>query len=190
VAAGLTVFAGPASAQAITTPDQLSEAQMDELYCFYDRLSDDANARVVVLHAMTGSNEYAEESAKAEAAAEAACVAKYKWTPEQVRIAGSLGVWGLVADGTENALLKGGVREEAIDMIFEIAETITEADIDKLEKDHGENAEEVIINRIKTKLVEGGLPKDEGTLSLALVLLESSSNETNAAYEWVEQKLY
>ena len=189
-AAGLTVFAAPVSAQAIATPDKLSDAQMDELYCVYDRLSDDNNARVVVAHTVTGSDEYAQEAAKIEAAAKAACVATYKWSSEQAGVAASLGVWGLVADTMEDELLNRSLREETIDRIFEIAGAIAQADVDKLVKEHGDSAEEVIIARLKTKLVEGGLPKDDETLSLALVLLESSSNETNAAYEWVEKKLY
>lgn len=179
----------PAFAQ-IVNSDELSNAQTEELYCIHSVLVEDANASAVALYAVTGESKHKEASGKAEAAARTACAEKYKWSSEQTDVAASVGVWALVVDAAEADLSRAGFSGEAIGKIFDIANTLTDEDIEKAAREHGDKSGEAIVQRLKAMLVEGGLPDDEMLLAVALVLLDASSNETYAADEWVAKKFY
>lgn len=188
-AAGLAALSAPALAQMVN-PDELNDAQIDELYCVRDALADDPDLRAVLLHTVTGQSSHAEASGKAQAAAKAKCAAKYKWSPGQAGVAASLAVWALVAEAAEDNLAKAGYDEYEIEEIFEISNALTEEDVEKAQREHGDKAVDAIVKRIKTILVENGFPNDDDQLSAAVLLLEASSNETDAAYEWVEKRFY
>jgi len=190
---GLALLGAPAMAQTpkaavVKTPDDLSDAQMDALYCVYDEMAKtpDAVARSIIV----GDEESVASARVIHTVARDTCVTKYKWSAEQAGVAGKVATSAILADMTENELRAKGVGDKTFEAVMKIADKLPAADFDALLAMGQKKADEAMLERVRKQLTDAGIPKDKDTVEVALAFLQGSMSEYEAVLTWVDKKYY
>jgi hypothetical protein len=181
----------PPPAQTVKSPADLSEAQMDELYCVYDAMSANPKDADVVAESITTADKDAAAKARAiHEAARKSCVDKYKWSAEQASVAGSVATSAILADLTEDELRARGLNDKTFEAVMGISDKLSPADFDALLSMGQGKADEAMLTRVRKHLTDAGVPADKDTVEIALAFLQGSMSEYDGVLVWVDQKFY
>jgi len=192
---GLALLAAPAMAQqtpqqapVVKTPDDLSDAQMDELYCIYDEMAKtpDAVARSIIV----GDEESVASARVIHTVARTTCVTKHKWSAEQADVAATVAVSAILADVTEDELRKLGLQDKTFEAMMKIADKLSAADFEAMLSMGQKKADEATLERVRKSLTDAGVPKDKNTMEAAVAFLQGSMAEYDAVLTWVDAKFY
>lgn len=197
---GLSLLVAPALAQtaqapkgaaaAVKSPNDLSDEQMDELYCIYDAIGKSPDASAVVDSVTKGGKEAIGKAKAASEAARTACVGKYKWTVEQADVATTVATSAVIADVTEHELRAKGLDDKTFEAVMKVADKMSPADFETMLSMGRKKADEATLTRIRKNLTDAGVPSDKNTVEIALAFLQGSMAEYDAVLTWVDQKFY
>lgn len=184
-ALAVALVAMPAHAQ--KQLKDLTEAQQDELYCVYNDIADGEDFDIIG-ERYVYSDQKAEDLKKADAALAAAtgrCAAKYHWSDDKKGVASDIGFYGTAVDYLTEDLFFSGVEDKNIDKVFEIIDTLPDADIEAF-FDGSWSKNEPMKARLMTALKAAGVPNDQYLLETGAFTLEASVFATDALIEWLE----
>jgi DNA-binding ferritin-like protein len=194
-ALGLALLVAPAMAQqtpqaatVVKTPDDLSDAQMDELYCVYDEMAKTPDP--VAESIITGNKEAVAKARAIHEAARTACVTRYKWSAEQADVAGTVATSAILADMTEKELRGMGVGDKTFEAVMKTTDKLSAADFEALLSMGQKKADEAMLDRLRKSLTDAGVPKDKDTVEVAIAFLQGSMAEYDAVLTWVDAKFY
>jgi ClpP class serine protease len=192
---GLALLAAPAMAQqppqaapAVKSPDDLSDAQMDELYCIYDEMAKTPEA--VTESIRTGDKDAVAKGRAIHDAARTACVTKHKWSAEQADVAGTVAVSAILADVTESELRRLGLQDKTFEAVMKVADKLSPSDFEAMLSMGQKKADEAVLERVRKNLTDVGVPKDKDTVEVAIAFLQGSMAEYDAVLTWVDAKFY
>jgi hypothetical protein len=193
-ALGLSLLVAPAFAQAsqappaVKSPGDLSDAQMDELYCIYDEMAKTPEA--VAESIITGNKDAVTKARAIHDAARTACVTKHKWSAEQADVAGAVAASAILADTTEVELRGLGVNDKTFEAVMKVADKLSSADFDALLSMGQKKPDEAMLQRVRKDLTDAGVPSKPETVEVALAFLQGSMAEYRGVLRWVDQKYY
>jgi hypothetical protein len=193
---GLALLAAPVlaqtpPAQTVKSPADLSEAQMDALYCVYDAMTANPKDADVVAKSITTGDKDATTKARAiHDKAHASCVDKYKWSAEQAGVASSVATSAILADLMEDELRARGLNDKTFEAVMGVSDKLSPADFDALLSMGQGKDDEAMLTRVRKHITDAGVPADKNTVEIALVFLQGSMAEYDGVLAWVDQKYY
>lgn len=196
---GLSLLVAPAFAQtgqapkaaaAVKSPNDLSEAQMNELYCIYDELGKSPDADAVVESVAKGGKEAVAKAKAASDAARTACVSEHKWSVEQADVATTVATSAVIADVTEHELRERGLSDKTFEAVMKVSDKLSPADFETMLAMGRKKADEAALARVRKGLTDAGVPADKDTVEIAIAFLQGSMAEYDAVLTWVDQKFY
>ena len=200
ILAGAALIAGPAMAQtpqqatlpakqaAINDPNDLSDAQMNELYCIYNAMqAEDATAFAAAI--LYGEDAKTPKAREVFEKAKTACTTRHQWTKAQADVAAAIASSGLLTNLAESKLTGKGFDERKFEAVLGVVDRMAPADFDEFM--HGtDKPGEAMLGRVRKLVVEAGVPEEYDLVELSLTFLRSSLQEYDAAQQWVDEKLY
>ena len=156
-------------------------AAVDQANCVYDQLSDsDALAMVDTYLQQDAGRKPAVE--KALGAAYEICVAKYGWTKDRSQLAAEIALQGGVIDVIIQNMVDAGLREDRA--LLEVWNKLSEDDVGRLLED-GWQKDAALASRLRTALLDGGVPDTGDMIKNGLVVLVAASREAAAMDRWL-----
>jgi len=148
--------AGPALAQ--LTPDDLTDAQIAEVYCVYDYLAGHGDNAAMTDVYMTGDPDAADYKKQFVAVGQGAesCKSKYGWSDDMKDLAYMLGMYAKMGDVLDERLRAKGLTDKQIEALLAASEKLTDADL-KSFVDHTWITNSDLHQRLKAALVSQGI---------------------------------
>jgi hypothetical protein len=193
---GIALLAAPAVAQqppaagVVKSPEDLSVAQMTELYCVYDGMRKDKDAGAA--SRALGAGGTADDKAKAKAVfdkSKAACTAQHKWAPEQERLAGVVATNGTLTDVFEKELRARSFTDKQFELVLSVVDRMSPEDARAMIAFNSKSAD-AFVDRIRKMIIDGGATKDKAEADMAFTFLQATMAEYDAATQWVAKGFY
>ena len=172
---------------ALTRPAQAAPpagaeaAAVDQANCVYDQLSDpDALAMVdTYLRQDAARKPDVETSLRA---AYKICAAKYGWKADRSELAAEIALQGAVIDVVIQNMVDDGLSQAGA--LLQIWNGLTEDDVGRLLEDNWQT-DASLAGRLRTALVDGGVPDRGGMLKNGVIVLVAASREAAAMDRWL-----
>lgn len=140
------------------TIDDLTEAQIDELYCVYDYLGFFSDAAAMVDGYIAGDPDeavYKEHLADVDDTA-TECSNEYDWSEDEKNTIAMIGFYGLMGDELEARLVESGLTEANIQTFYDVVDGLSDDDIGKF-VDGVWIEDKAVLGRLRDGLVAKGL---------------------------------
>jgi hypothetical protein len=180
----------PPAVGAVKAPEDLSNEQMQELYCVYDLMQQDTDAAAASRALLPGGT--TDDSEKAKGVfdrANASCSIRHRWTLDQSRIAGVIASNGTLADIFEKELKAHGFTDKQFELVLSVVDKMSPEDARGMVEFSSKSAD-AFVDRIRKMIIDGGAAKGRDQADLAFTFLQATMAEYSAATEWVAKKLY
>ncbi|MDP3494021.1 MAG: serine protease, partial [Hyphomonadaceae bacterium] len=158
-----------------------------ELYCVYDVLAQSGQITEIA-EALVNTDATEEQIEAADAVLGSAvddCLDVYKWDDSAVEYAAALGMHGSVVDVLTSQMMADGVAEEAVAVIFDVLDGLTDEDVDAF-SDPAWAVDAKFKKRMNRTLIVAGLPEEEAVLDNSMLVMESSVLAAQALISWLD----
>jgi hypothetical protein len=169
----------------VKTVDDLSEEQMDELYCVYDQLGFFGDPAALTDAYMSGdpdSDAYKTQMEEVDSVA-ANCNDEYSWTEDRKDTVAMIGLYGVMGDELEARLKEAGLKEADVTAIYDTVDAMPDNDIEAFVNGDW-IAKEDLSKRFAEALGKKGI-KDAANVESAFYLAEAYVIVSVLSHEWM-----